>query len=132
MTILFFPYYHILFQVTLSQSSETSSCRDILSKALNVREYSGRVRGMGLGVTQTILNKGQKRSEKNPNTRELMAIIQNLSSEVEQLKKERGKDIARSQQDMHILSDKDSSNVDVLKNIPEVFNYLYILHFVIG
>jgi len=61
-----------------------------------------------------------------------MAIIQNLSSEVEQLKKERGKDIARSQQDMHILSDKDSSNVDVLKNIPEVFNYLYILHFVIG
>jgi len=61
-----------------------------------------------------------------------MAIIQNLSSEVEQLKKERVKDIARSQQDMHILSDKDSSNVDVLKNIPEVFNYLYILHLVIG
>jgi hypothetical protein len=117
--------------VTLSQSSETSSCRDILSKALNVREYSGRVRGMGLGVTQTILNKGQKRSVKNPSTRELMAIIQNLSSEVEQLKKERGKDIARSQQDMHILSDKDSSNVDVLKNIPEVFNYLYIFHLVI-
>ena len=86
----------------------------------------------GYGLTQTILNKGQKRSEKNPSTRELMAIIQNLSSEVEQLKKERGKDIARSQQDMHILSDKDSSNVDVLKNIPEVFNYLYILHFVIG
>jgi hypothetical protein len=130
MTILFFPYYHILFQVTLSQSSETSSCRDILSKALNVCEYSGRVRGMGLGVTQTILNKGRKRSEKNPSTRELMAIIQNLSSEVEQLKKERGKDIA-SQQDMHILSDKDSSNVDVLKNIPEVFNYLYIFHLVI-
>jgi len=47
MTILFFPYYHILFQVILSQSSETSSCRDILSKALNVREYSGCVRGMG-------------------------------------------------------------------------------------
>ncbi|KEH18428.1 hypothetical protein MtrunA17_Chr2g0305931 [Medicago truncatula] len=105
--------------VTLSQSSETSSCRDILSKALNVREYSGRVRGMGLGVTQTTLNKGQKRSEKNPSNRELMAIIQNISSEVEELKKERGKDIARSQQDMHIVSDKDSSNVDVLKNIPE-------------
>ncbi|AES63470.1 hypothetical protein MTR_2g009050 [Medicago truncatula] len=80
---------------------------------------------MGLGVTQTILNKGQKRSEKNPTTRELMVIIQNLSSEVEQLKKERGKDIARSQQDMHILSDKDSSNVDVLKNIPESLREWY-------
>ncbi len=117
--------------MTLSQSSETSSCRDILSKALNVREYSGRVRGMGLGVTQTVLNKGQKKCEKNPSTRELMAIIQNLTSEVDQLKKERGKDISRSQHDMHIPSDKDSSNIDVLKNIPEVFNYLYIFHLVI-
>jgi len=122
MTILFFLYYHILFQVTLSQSSQTSSRRDILSKALNVREYSGRVRGMGLGVTQTVLNKGQKKSEKNPSTRELLAIIQNLSSDLDQLKKERGKDISRSQQDMHIPSDKDSTNIDVLKNIPEVFN----------
>jgi hypothetical protein len=58
--------------MTLSQSSQTSSCRDILSKALNVRDYSGRVRGIGLGVTQTVLNKGQKKSEKNPSTRELM------------------------------------------------------------
>jgi len=59
----------------LSQSSQTSSCRDILSKTLNVCEYLGRVRGMGLGVTQTVLNKSQKKSEKNPSANELMAII---------------------------------------------------------
>ena len=66
MTILFFPYYHILFHVTLSQSSKTSSCRDILSKSLNVCGYSGHIRGMGLGVTQTVLNKGQPKREKIP------------------------------------------------------------------
>ncbi|AES66405.2 hypothetical protein MTR_2g068910 [Medicago truncatula] len=92
----------------------------ILSTTLNVREYSGRVRGMGLGATQTVLNKGRKKSEKNPSIRELLAIIQNLSSDLDQLKKERGKDSSRSQQDMHIPSDKDSGNIDVLKNIPEL------------
>lgn len=85
---------------------------------------------MGLGATQTVLNKGRKKSEKNPSIRELLAIIQNLSSDLDQLKKERGKDSSRSQQDMHIPSDKDSGNIDVLKNIPEVFNYLCILHLV--
>jgi len=78
MTILFFPYYHILFQVTLSQSSQTSCYRDILSKSSNVREYSGRVRGMWLEVTQTVLNKGQEESEINLTTRKLMVIIQKL------------------------------------------------------
>jgi len=55
-----------------------------------------------------------------------MVIIQKLQSEVHQLKKEKGKDMSRSQHDMHIPSDKDSSNINVLKNIHEVFNYLYI------
>jgi len=51
--------------VTISQEeSQTSSCKDIRSKVLNVREYFGLVRGMEFGVTQTVFNKHQKKSEK--------------------------------------------------------------------
>ncbi|XP_050905358.1 uncharacterized protein LOC127119217 isoform X1 [Lathyrus oleraceus] len=44
---------------TLSQSIvpyEDTDCRSILSRALDVPEYSGRVRGKGFGITQKSLN----------------------------------------------------------------------------
>ena len=46
--------YAYEFQESLSQSltqAEDHDCRSILSRVLNVLEYSGRVRGKGFGVT---------------------------------------------------------------------------------
>ena len=50
---MFFQYSYE-FQESLSQStSPPDDCRSILSRALDVREYSGRVRGKRHGVTPT-------------------------------------------------------------------------------
>ena len=52
--------YSYEFHKNLSQSispDDYNDCRSILSRALDAREYSGRVRGMGHGVTPTSLKK---------------------------------------------------------------------------
>ena len=56
--------YAYEFQKSLSQSltqAEDHDCRSILSRVLNVPEYTGRVKGKRFGVTQTSLGNHQNR-----------------------------------------------------------------------
>jgi hypothetical protein len=99
-------------------------CRDILSKVLNVPEYSGRVRGRGNGVNPTTFYSTPKIPK--PSNAQLMNMIQELRAELHYLKKDKRKDMPGSQHDMHGHSDKDSSNFNVLKNFPEVITYYNI------
>ena len=60
---MFFQYSYE-FQESLSQStSPPDDCRSILSRALDVREYSGRVRGKGHGVTPNFFEKEQSKDK---------------------------------------------------------------------
>ncbi|XP_058786433.1 uncharacterized protein LOC131661047 isoform X3 [Vicia villosa] len=74
---------------TLSQSispDEGNDCRSILSRALNVPEYSGRVRGKGFGITPTSL---KMKKQKAPSNRELQETLYALQAEVRELKREK-------------------------------------------
>ncbi|KAI5402718.1 hypothetical protein KIW84_050351 [Lathyrus oleraceus] len=64
---------------TLSQtlpSTEIQDCRSLLSRVLNVPEYSGRVRGKGFGVTPSSFYKKPK--TKNPTNKEVMETLAEL------------------------------------------------------
>ncbi|KAI5410461.1 hypothetical protein KIW84_055824 [Lathyrus oleraceus] len=74
---------------TLSQtlpSTEVQDCRSVLSRVLNVPEYSGRVRGKGFGVTPSSFYKKPK--TKNPTNKEVMDTLAELRAQVLELQKE--------------------------------------------
>ncbi|KAI5410417.1 hypothetical protein KIW84_055791 [Lathyrus oleraceus] len=74
---------------TLSQtlpSTEIQDCRSLLSRVLNVPEYSGRVRGKGFGVTPSSFYKKPK--TKNPTNKEVMETLAELRAQVLELQKE--------------------------------------------
>ncbi|KAI5411375.1 hypothetical protein KIW84_056453 [Lathyrus oleraceus] len=74
---------------TLSQtlpSTEVQDCRGVLSRVLNVPEYSGRVRGKGFGVTPSSFYKKPK--TKNPTNKEVMETLAELRAQVLQLQNE--------------------------------------------
>ncbi|KAI5396106.1 hypothetical protein KIW84_062343 [Lathyrus oleraceus] len=74
---------------TLSQSistAEDQENRSVLSRALNVPEYPGRVRGKGHGCTPTSLYKNPRR--RNPSNQEVMETLQALQAQVLQLQKD--------------------------------------------
>ncbi|KAI5446741.1 hypothetical protein KIW84_014546 [Lathyrus oleraceus] len=74
---------------TLSQtlpSTEVQDCRSVLSRVLNVPEYSGRVRGKGFGVTPSSFYKKPK--TKNPTNKEVMETFAELRAQVLQLQNE--------------------------------------------
>lgn len=109
------------FQETLSQSIvpyEDTDCRSILSRALDVPEYSDRVRGKGFGITQKSLN---IKKQKTPSNKELQQTLEALKAEVLELRKERERDRAAGFKD---TSDKDSINCNFQPTIPEVIIYL--------
>ncbi|KAI5432868.1 hypothetical protein KIW84_020252 [Lathyrus oleraceus] len=77
---------------TLSQtlpSTEVQDCRSLLSRVLNVPEYSGRVRGKGFGVTPSSFYKKPK--TKNPTNKEVMKTLAELRAQVLELQKENTK-----------------------------------------
>ena len=111
------------FQETLSQSlspDEANDCRSILSRALDVREYSGRVRGKGFGITPTSLNIKKQKALSN---KELEQKLEALQAEVRELRKEKERDRASGFKD---TSDKDSINCNFQPNIPEVIIYIFM------
>ncbi|KAI5437160.1 hypothetical protein KIW84_023327 [Lathyrus oleraceus] len=74
---------------TLSQSistAEDQENRSVLSRALNVPEYPGRVRGKGHGCTPTSLYKNPRR--RNSSNQEVMETLQALQAQVLQLQKD--------------------------------------------
>ncbi|KAI5385741.1 hypothetical protein KIW84_072370 [Lathyrus oleraceus] len=74
---------------TLSQtlpSTEVQDCRSVLSRVLNVPEYSGRVRGKGFSVTPSSFYKKPK--TKNPTNKEVMETLAELRAQVLELQKE--------------------------------------------
>ncbi|KAI5397102.1 hypothetical protein KIW84_063071 [Lathyrus oleraceus] len=58
-------------------------CRSVLSRVLNVPEYSGRVRGKGFGVTPSSFYKKPK--TKNPTNKEVMDTLAELRAQVLEL-----------------------------------------------
>ena len=111
------------FQETLSQSlspDEANDSRSILSRALDVREYSGRVRGKGFGITPTSLNIKKQKALSN---KELEQKLEALQAEIRELRKEKERDSASGFKD---ASDKDSINCNFQPNIPEVIIYIFM------
>ncbi|KAI5398213.1 hypothetical protein KIW84_063849 [Lathyrus oleraceus] len=73
---------------TLSQtlpSTEVQDCMSLLSRVLNVPEYSGRVRGKGFGVMSSFYKKPKT---KNPTNKEVMETLAELRAQVLELQKE--------------------------------------------
>ncbi|KAI5434699.1 hypothetical protein KIW84_021502 [Lathyrus oleraceus] len=92
---------------TLSQtlpSTEVQDCRSVLSRVLNVPEYSGRVRGKGFGVTPSSFYKKPK--TKNPTNKEVMETLAELRAQVLQLQNEN----ARYREEMCAPEAKDTSD----------------------
>ncbi|KAI5407425.1 hypothetical protein KIW84_053618 [Lathyrus oleraceus] len=92
---------------TLSQtlpSTEVQDCRSLLSRVLNVPEYSGRVRGKGFGVTPSSFYKKPK--TKNPTNKEVMETLAELRAQVLELQKEN----ARYREERRDSEAKDTSD----------------------
>src|ERR1051325_444538 len=124
MIFMFFRYSYE-FQEILSQStSPPDDCRSVLSRALDVREYSSRVRGKGHGVTPTSLKKNNPKTKAASN-KELHARLDALEAEVLKLRKDK----ARHQSEREASGVKDTSdiasvNCAVQLSIPEVIIYI--------
>ena len=87
---MFFRYSYE-FQEILSQStSPPNDCRSILSRALDVREYSGQVRGKEHGVTPSSLKKNNPKT-KSASNKELQARLDALEAEVLELRKDKAR-----------------------------------------
>ncbi|KAI5391920.1 hypothetical protein KIW84_076644 [Lathyrus oleraceus] len=97
----------------LSQSLSPDDTKGILSRALDVPEYSGRVRGKGFGVTPTSLS---IKKGKAPSNRELHARLEAMQAELDALRREREVSASTVYRD---ASDKNSINCTFQPNIPE-------------
>ncbi|KAI5436372.1 hypothetical protein KIW84_022737 [Lathyrus oleraceus] len=97
----------------LSQSLSPDDTKGILSRALDVPEYSGRVRGKGFGVTPTSLS---IKKGKAPSNRELHARLEAMQAELDALRREREASASTVYRD---ASDKNSINCTFQPNIPE-------------
>ncbi|KAI5416860.1 hypothetical protein KIW84_041745 [Lathyrus oleraceus] len=97
----------------LSQSISPNDTKGILSRALDVPEYSGRVRGKGFGVTPTSLS---VKKGKAPSNRELHARLEAMQAELDALRREREASASTVYRD---ASDKNSINCTFQPNIPE-------------
>ncbi|KAI5396095.1 hypothetical protein KIW84_062334 [Lathyrus oleraceus] len=97
----------------LSQSLSPDDTKGILSRALDVPEYSGRVRGKGFGVTPTSLS---IKKGKAPSNRELHARLEAMQAELDALRRERE---ASASTVYKGASDKDSINCTFQPNILE-------------
>ncbi|KAI5399709.1 hypothetical protein KIW84_064880 [Lathyrus oleraceus] len=97
----------------LSQSLSPDDTKGILSRALDVPEYSGRVRGKGFGVTPTSLS---IKKGKAPSNRELHARLEAMQAELDALRREREASASTVYRD---ASDKDSINCTFQPNIPK-------------
>ncbi|XP_058760680.1 uncharacterized protein LOC131634023 isoform X2 [Vicia villosa] len=102
---------------TLSQSispDESNDCRSILSRALDIPEYSGRVRGKGFGITPTSL---KMKKQKAPRNRELQETLYALQAEVRELKRE--KELREQASGCKATSDKGSIGCNFQPNLSE-------------
>ncbi|KAI5422062.1 hypothetical protein KIW84_045493 [Lathyrus oleraceus] len=97
----------------LSQSLSPDDTKGRLSRALDVPEYSGRVRGKGFGVTPTSLS---IKKGKAPSNRELHARLEAMQAELDALRREREASASTVYRD---ASDKNSINCTFEPNIPE-------------
>ncbi|KAI5389686.1 hypothetical protein KIW84_075110 [Lathyrus oleraceus] len=97
----------------LSQSLSPDDTKGILSQALDVPEYSGRVRGKGFGVTPTSLS---VKKGKAPSNRELHARLEAMQAELDALRREREASASTVYRD---ASDKNSINCTFQPNIQE-------------
>ncbi|KAI5427049.1 hypothetical protein KIW84_032469 [Lathyrus oleraceus] len=107
---------------TLSQtvpSTEVQDCRSVLSRVLNVPEYSGRVRGKGFGVTPSSFYK--KTKTKNPTNKEVMETLAELRAQVLQLQNEN----ARYREERCASEAKDTSDRASINHQPK-FPELYL------
>ncbi|KAI5407895.1 hypothetical protein KIW84_053947 [Lathyrus oleraceus] len=106
---------------TLSQtlpSTEVQNCRSVLSRVLNVPEYSGRVRGKGFGVTPSSFYKKPK--TKNPTNKEVMETLAELRAQVLQLQNEN----ARYREERCASEAKDTSDrasINCQPKFPELY-----------
>ncbi|XP_058783948.1 uncharacterized protein LOC131658698 [Vicia villosa] len=102
---------------TLSQSispDEDNDCRSILSRALDIPKYSGRVRGKGFGITPTSL---KMKKQKAPSNRELQETLYALQAEVREL--EREKELREQASGCKATSDKGSICCNFQPDLPE-------------
>ena len=122
---MFFQYSYE-FQESLSQStSPPDDCRSILSRALDVREYFGRVRGKGHGVTPSSLKKNNPKT-KSASNKELQARLDALEAEVLELRKEKARQYQSEREASGVkeTSDIASVNCAAQPSIPEVLTYI--------
>ncbi|KAI5411227.1 hypothetical protein KIW84_056381 [Lathyrus oleraceus] len=109
---------------TLSQilpSTEVQDCRSLLSRVLNVPEYSGHVRGKGFGVTPSSFYKKSK--TKNPTNKEVMETLAELRAQVLELQKENAR-YREERRDSEAKDTSDRASINCQPKFPEVIIYV--------
>ncbi|KAI5407493.1 hypothetical protein KIW84_053666 [Lathyrus oleraceus] len=104
---------------TLSQtlpSTEVQDCRSLLSRVLNVPEYSDRVRGKGFGVTPSSFYKKPK--TKNPTNKEVMETLAELRAQVLELQKENAR-YREERRDFEAKDTSDRASINCQPKFPE-------------
>ncbi|KAI5395025.1 uncharacterized protein LOC127094096 [Lathyrus oleraceus] len=107
---------------TLSQSistAEDQENRSVLSRALNVPEYPGRVRGKGHGCTPTSLYKNPRR--RNPSNQEVMETLQALQAQVLQLQKDNERYRCMEKCSSQLKETSEKASINCQNKFPEVF-----------
>ncbi|KAI5405755.1 hypothetical protein KIW84_052498 [Lathyrus oleraceus] len=107
---------------TLSQSistAEDQENRSVLSRALNVPEYPGRVRGKGHGCTPTSLYKNPRR--RNPSNQEVMETLQALQAQVLQLQKDNERYRCMEKCSSQLKETSEKASINCQNKFPELY-----------
>lgn len=118
--------------VSTSQSvgtGEDQDNRSALSRALNIADYPGRVRGKGHGVTPTSLYKHPRR--RNPTNQEVMQIVQELQAQVRELQRDKEIYMADKCSTSQFKETSDKSSINCQNKFPEVIINSFFLLFTI-
>ena len=109
---------------SVSPGEDHQDTRSVLSRALNIAEYPGRVRGKGHGVTPTSLYKHPRR--RNPSNAEVMQTLQDLQAQVRELQKDKERYMAEKSSS-HLKETSDKASINFQHKFPEVIFNIYPL-----
>src|SRR3954464_5734935 len=116
----------------MSQSVSTGEDQDnrsVLSRALDVPEYPGRVRSKGHGVTPTSFYKHSRRI--NPTNEEVLQKLHELQAQVSELKKDKEMYMREKCNTSSVKETSDKASINCQRKLPEVIIKFFSLQIVL-
>src|SRR3954468_20891514 len=116
----------------MSQSvsiGEDQDNRSVLSRALNIAEYPGRVRGKGHGVTPTSFYKHPRR--RNPTNQEVLQKLQELQAQASELQRDKNMYMREKCNTTSVKETSDKASFNCQRKLPEVIINFFSLQIVL-